>query len=203
MTQAFYNHITDLLTEVHAMEDHDARNRITILTPVIRLPGAIEAARSVQAARAATPDLDVRHVMAYWPGEPDWSRVKVAAWFSDLMRQQPPGWLFIVDDDNRMHPDLLATFLRERDAHPDAWAFVFGMHHPDVHRQLLPARLPPRPGLIDGGQMMIWRDYAVTLPWQAGPSGDGEYLAAIYEKAPHRWVAVEDVVTLHNNQEVV
>jgi hypothetical protein len=199
MTQAFYDQWPGLFQEAHMLAGDEASRRLTILTPTIRPDGAIEVARSIQAA-AVPPYWDIRHIIAYWSGPPDPSRVRVAAWFSDLLRQCAPGWIFVVDDDSRMHPAFLETLDRAAAAHPDAWAFLFGMEHKQVHNGILPARVPPRPGMVDGGQMVLWRDYAVREPWRAGATGDGDYLAALYTHAPDRWVAIPDIVCYHNHQ---
>lgn len=200
MSEAFYTQWPGLFEEAHRLADDAARDRVTVLTPTIRPDGALRAAESVQAARAQAPDLDVRHVIAYWPGEPNYSRERVAPWFTALMRQQPPGWLFVVDDDNVMHPAFLTTLQRSIAGHPDAWAFLFGMDYPQFPRGILKPSLPPRGGHVDGGQMALWRDYAVTVPWPLGGYGDGIYLATLYEQAPDRWVTIPDVVTYHNKQ---
>lgn len=172
---------------------------VTIITRIIRPQGALVAAESVQRARAAAPDIEVRHVLAYWSGPPD-PHARIADWLTQLIRDCPSGWVFGLDDDTVMHPQFLATLERATAARPDAWAFLFGMDYPQFRSGILRPMLPPRGGHVDGGQAAIWRDYAVLEPWPHGGYGDGLYLAALYARAPERWVCVEDVVTIYNAQ---
>lgn len=172
---------------------------VTIITRIIRPAGAIVAAKSVQAARELAPSVDVRHVLAYWSGPPD-PHTKIADWLTELIRDCPAGWIFGLDDDTIMHPQFLATLERAATDHPDAWAFLFGMDYPQFRNGVLRPQLPPRGGHVDGGQAAIWRDYAVQERWPHGGYGDGLYLAALYARAPERWVCIADAVTYHNYQ---
>lgn len=176
------------------------RTIITIITRIIRPEGAIEAARTVQAARTLCPEwLEVRHVLAYWNGPED-PHTKIADWLTELIRDAPDGWVFFIDDDNRMHPQFLAVLAGAIGDYPDAWAFLFGCAYPQFHGGVLWPNLPPRGGHVDGGQACLKRAYAVLEPWPHGGYGDGIYLANLYARAPERWVTVSDVVTSHNHQ---
>ena len=101
------------------------------------------AARSVQRARERAPGVYVRHVLAYWVGPED-PHTLIADWMTELIRDCPEGWIFGLDDDNIMHPDFLSTLAREVEAHPSAWAFLFGMDYPQFSRGILRPMLPPR-----------------------------------------------------------
>lgn len=173
--------------------------RVTVLTPIIRPRGALEAARSVQVAMQRAPAVWVEHRLCYWRGEPDASRYLLAQWLTELMHTASSSWLCWLDDDNRMHPDFLRVAAAVQACTPEAEAFVFGMAYPEMGG-VLRANLPPEPCRIDGGQTLIWRDYAIQEPWKSGPAGDGEYLAALYARNPTAWRAVPDVVTAHNHQ---
>jgi len=172
---------------------------ITIITRIIRPAGALEAARSVQIAREHAPDVQVRHVLAYWTGPED-PHTLIADWLTELIADSPSGWIFGLDDDNRMHPRFLSTLEQAVDNHPDAWAFLFGCLYPQFRNGVLLPQLPPRGGHVDGGQACLWRDYAVQEPWAHGGYGDGIYLGNLYTHAPERWVAIPDAVTSHNHQ---
>lgn len=173
---------------------------LTVITRIIRSGGALEAARSVQVARELCPDwLHVRHVLAYWDGAHD-PHTKIADWLTDLIADSPSGWVFGLDDDNRMHPQFLSVLSRSIEQHTDAWAFLFGCAYPQFHAGVLHPMLPPRGGHVDGGQACLWRDYAVLERWPHGGYGDGLYLGNLYKHAPERWACVPDVVTAHNHQ---
>lgn len=174
---------------------------VTIITPTIRPAGALRAAESVQQARALTPDLDVRHLIAYWPGAPDVARIGVGNWLTGLIAECAPGWLMFVDDDNLLHPQLLCRLVELVAEHPHVWAFLFGCAYPAFDRGVLTPQLPPHVGYIDGGQAVIRSDYATQSDWPNGNSGDGRYLAELHSLAPERWLCVPDVFTAHNAQE--
>jgi hypothetical protein len=173
---------------------------VTIITPTIRPAGALRAAESVQAAREHAPDLDVRHVIAYWPGEGDDARSRLGGWLTDLIACTP-GWLIFLDDDNLLHPRLLARLSDLTRDYPHVWAFLFGMEYPAFGGGVLSPQLPPHVGYIDGGQVVIRSDYANSVEWPNGNAGDGRYLAELYARAPERWLCVDEVLTAHNAQE--
>lgn len=172
---------------------------LTIITCTIRPAGAIEAARSIQAA--APHVFDLRHLIAYWPDAPDWTRQTVAPWLSGLIADVAHGWLMFVDDDNRLHPDLLARLGVLITEHPGARAFVFDCQYPEKHNGLLPASLRTiRPGMVDGGQVVLDVALAQSVPITAGDCYDGVWLQALYQICPDAFVCVSEPLTHHNHQ---
>lgn len=172
---------------------------LTILTPTIRLDGALEAVRSVQAAHAHP--WEIRHVLAYWPSAPVSDHTLLAPWLTSLIASIPGGWLFAVDDDNRMHPELPARLGWLVQEYPDARAFVFDQAYPQKADGVLRARPQHmHPGSVDGGQVALQATFAQSLPWPARECGDGEYLSALYRQASHAFVFVNEVLTYHNHQ---
>lgn len=178
---------------------------VTVITPSIRPAGALRTAESVQAARQLVPDLEVRHTIAYWPGVRDGDHLRVGAWRTRLIAESAPGWLVFLDDDNLMHPQLLARLVELVAEYPQVWAFLFGMAFPALttmyNRGIMPPQLPPRIGHIDGGQVALWRDYAVQTDWPASYVGDGLYLSNLYALASERWMCIHETLTAHNAQE--
>lgn len=179
---------------------------LTVITPIIRPDMAIEAARSVQVAQQRAADVvDLRHVMAYWPGPPDPSRVRVAAWLNRLRVQCSAldGWVMFIDDDTRMHPDLprrLVQLVAEHDRDEGALhTFVFDMLYPEMGG-VLRAALPPALGAIDGGQVVMRTYPSSGVPWEIGEYGDGKTLQRLYSLYPAGWVVVPEALTAHNHQ---
>jgi hypothetical protein len=173
---------------------------VTVITPSIRPDGAIRAAESVQQARQQAPDVEVRHLVAYWVGPRDPLHLRVGAWRTQLIAESAPGWLVFLDDDNLMHVQLLARLDQLTQEHPQIWAFVFACSYPEMNGGVLLPKLPPRAGYIDGGQAVLWRDYAVQTPWPPTYEGDGKYLANLYALAPDRWLVIDEVLVSHNAQ---
>lgn len=176
------------------------RHCLTILTPIIRPAGALEAARSVQ--QAHPHPLDIRHVLAYYPDAPDpLCGPARAAWASRLISDVRDGWLLWLDDDNRLHPDLPRRLADLIDTHPDAWAFAFDCRYPGIHSGLLPA-LPGmmRPGSVDGGQVVWWWWLAQEQPWPTGECADGHYTSTLYRQHRDAFVFVNEPLTYHNHQ---
>jgi hypothetical protein len=172
--------------------------RLTILTPVIRPAGALAAAQSVQAADASPWHLE--HRLCYWPGAPDRTWSQFGAWLTRIIATTATGWLLFVDDDNRLHPHLPARLWALTQARPSARAVVFASAYPELGG-VLPGTLPPTPGRIDGGQVALHTNLARMAAWPNSPTGDGEYLAALYALAPDAWLRVDDALTYHNHQE--
>jgi hypothetical protein len=202
MSQAFYDQWPALFAEAHALageRGHMVRQRLTIITPTIRPAGALEVARSIQVANPHP--LEIRHIIAYWPSAPDESRQEVAPWFTKIVREVKDGWLMIVDDDNRLHPDLPARLAQLLDvARDDAGAFVFDMAYPELGGRLRCGPECMTPGRVDGGQVVLWWALAEMEPWRSGSMGDGEYLAALYRSHAKNFVFVHEVLTYHNHQ---
>jgi len=173
---------------------------ITVITPTLRAERMGIVAASVRRAAEVVPQHTVCHVFAHWCAEPDHSRTHVAAWLTSLMRAVE-GWLVFCDDDNLLHPSVLAALSTTVATHPEATVIVFGQARPDMGGYL-PPTVPPTPGRIDGGQVALWQPHAITVPWRGGAMGDGEYLADLYAQTNGAgWVTVDAALTYHNAQE--
>lgn len=172
---------------------------MTVVTCVIRPAGAIEAARSVQAS--APHPFDLQHVLAYWPEEPDLSRVRVAPWLTQVIAGVGEGWVMFVDDDNRLHPQILGRLGELVAAHPHARAFIFGCQYPEMHNGYIPASPGVmRPGSVDGGQIAIEAELARSIPIEPHDCYDGAWLGALYRENKRAFVFVNEPLTYHNHQ---
>ena len=176
---------------------------ITIITPTLHPDMAQRTAHSVRvAAERAGPRVTVNHLLAHWTAPPDPNRVTVAPWLTALIANAPSGWLMFCDDDNLLHPDVLqrlAEFVR-LPWWVDIKAVVFDQQRPDAPGGILPAKLPPTPTQIDGGQVALYQPYAAQAEWYPGPAGDGLYLQALYTLKHTAWRCVNEPLTYHNAQ---
>lgn len=174
-------------------------HRLTIITCTIRPDGAIKAARSIQAANPHP--FDLRHVIAYWAGEPDHTRERVAPWLTDLVADVSDGWLLFIDDDNRLHPGLLARLSTLIEAHPDARAFVFDCLYPGMYEDRLragPTRM--RPCQVDGGQLVLHASIAKSVAIAPHGCYDGVYAQVLYQRHVDAFIFVNEALTYHNHQ---
>lgn len=174
-------------------------SRLIILTMALRPEGVRRLVASVAQAVPASP-WPIEHRIVWHHGAPDESRVTVAARISQALFELPlDSWVLAVDDDNLLHPELPARLAAQVALTPQVAAVAFGQARLD-YGGYLPPLLPPTPGRIDGGQVALQARYAALEAWHSGDLGDGQYLAALYAVAPHRWATIPDMLTYHNAQ---
>lgn len=166
-----------------------------IVTMALRPAGALRAAQSVAAAPSPWP---LRHLIVWHHGAPDPARGRVAARITGVFASLPPdAWVFFVDDDNLLHPGLPAALAPYADD-PAVGAVIVGM---DYHGTYFPAR-PERlvPCACDGGQVAVRAGLGATVGWRPGPTGDGEFLQALYAGHAARCVFLDRPLSYHNAQ---
>lgn len=173
---------------------------LTILTATIRPEGAIRAAESIQ--RATPHGWEIRHVIAYYPYEPEPINARRSAWATELLKEVHSGWVMWLDDDNLLHPDLPKRLAELVDAcSSDVGAFVFDCAYPEIAGGVLRARPQNmRPGSVDGGQVALWWWFASEYPWPVGDCADGEWLNTLYTAKPDAFIFVNETLTFHNAQ---
>jgi hypothetical protein len=110
----------------------------------------------------------------------------------------PNDWLFFVDDDNLLHPDLPIRL--SQIATPFTVCVLFGQTRAD-RGGYLPAAVPVA-GYIDGGQVAVRAGVAARVGWRPGHQGDGEFLEEVYRQHyhGHTFRFVDEPLTYHNAQ---
>lgn len=168
-----------------------------VITMALDRDGALRAAMSVHRAVRPWP---TSHRIVWHHGPRDPSRQVVTARLNAEFAATPPDvWLFFVDDDNLLHPELPAALVQTVAANPDAEAVIVGMQYgPASYFPALPERM--RPCSVDGGQLAIRASLAQTEPWPAGPMGDGLFIEALYRRVPERFAFVDRPLSFHNAQ---
>lgn len=117
---------------------------------------------------------------------------------NQMLDQVGDGWVYILDDDNILHPDLcgaLADALADRG---DARLIVCAQQHRSgfirrPHRQML------RQTHVDAGQVIIRRDAIGDLRIPLHYCGDGEWIEVLANKLPnHAIVYIPEPTTYYN-----
>lgn len=107
------------------------------------------------------------------------------------------GWIFILDDDTIIHPNLESVFLKAVADFPTAQVIVF--QQVDKAGQVrLRARPPVRVGAIDTGSAIVRRDFIgyIRLDWQI--AGDGRWYEQLYQKNPGAFVFIDQPASYYN-----
>ncbi len=108
-------------------------------------------------ARTTIPPRPIWCDAAYWgPGDGRTGAVGYPQrnWALDRIDD---GWVYFLDDDNLIHPDMERVWEESLQAHPDADWFVFRQVRRDG-TTYLPPHCPPRVGRIDVGQGIMKRE---------------------------------------------
>ncbi len=140
------------------------------------------------------PEIELKWVVAYDPGNADnWQKRALNAWLDS----NAVGWLWILDDDNAVHPNFLREFQWLTVNRPTARAFVFdqqiGM---GCIRKALPDNC--RENYIDAAQYVVERSLVGDTRFPLTYSGDGAFIEALYRKSPEAFYFSSLQVTYYN-----
>jgi hypothetical protein len=117
---------------------------------------------------------------------------------NQMLDQVADGWVYILDDDNILHPDLvpaLADYLADR---VDVQLIVCAQQHRNgfirrPHRQML------RQTHVDAGQVIIRREAIGLHRIPLHYCGDGEFIEALANRLPNRAIVyVPEPTTYYN-----
>lgn len=114
----------------------------------------------------------------YWEYGPDENSIGGFSLRNHVLDLIDSGWLYFLDDDNIIHPDLETTLLFSWKSYPSAQWFVFRQVRPDGSVYLHP-QCPPRTNSIDIGQCvmrkdLIGQDGEPVGPWRFPPRRDAD-----------------------------
>jgi predicted SAM-dependent methyltransferase len=173
---------------------------LTIITALSRpgyLPGIFE---SLNAAEGH--NLDIRHYIIHPHGatHPGNGRADMARNVEAALSSIRDGWVWILDDDNSVHPGFFRRLEEEIAAQPEARAFVFSQERADERRLLQAAPENVRIGSIDTAQFVLRRDLIGDLRWCELPVHDGIFIQELYEQCPEDFRFVDEVLCYFNRQ---
>lgn len=82
------------------------------------------------------------------------------------------GWLYFLDDDNLIHPELIPAWVEALQRYPAGRWFLFRQVRPDGRIYLRPS-CPPRVNFVDIGQAIIHRNVFGEARFEERHAGDG------------------------------
>lgn len=144
-------------------------------------------------AAAATDDV---HVIWHQRSDPDRTAVGGQRLKNEMLDEIDNGWVYVLDDDTIMHPDLLRTIFLYRKAD----AILVAQER--VDRVLHPAPANLQVGEVDIGQAVLRRDLIGLERIPEVYEGDGIFLRGLLAEAPGV-VFVDRVLSTHNALERV
>ena len=114
-----------------------------------------------------------------------------------LLDEISDGWVWILDDDTIVHPDLFSRSAAIVNHNRMTEAIVVSQRRSDGG-VLLAARGNVRSGSIDIGQAILHRDLIGDERIPLTYDGDGLFLETLLQPPLIRWYFVNDVLSLHN-----
>lgn len=178
---------------------------VHVLTPCIRLQWLGLVASSVAAAVGRAPQVEVT-----WHVTVDLERDHANGWrlrnqWLDGIRD---GWVFLLDDDTTMHPDLLKRAFEYDESRGDVDAIVVSQSRPDgwhsgaaiperMSGGLDQASIPSDACLFDTGNMIARRSFYGDYRFRLERAADGHLFEDLVRGAPG--VVYLDEVLSHYN----
>jgi predicted O-methyltransferase YrrM len=92
------------------------------------------------------------------------------------------GWVWVLDDDNLVHPNFAVSLRDMLLAHPEAKAFVFPQQQREGTRFAAPQLM--RECAVDQAQFVIRRDFIGAARYPLRYTGDGGFVAQLYAREP-------------------
>ena len=119
-----------------------------------------------------------------------------------LARRGLHFWYSIVDDDNLLHPQLLARIHAEMHTHPAARGFIVSQWVGGTDFSGLDVRtaMPSNVGVgrIDAAQFVLHSDLMGNRLYPTEHDGDGRLIAELYHSNPDAFVFIDEVLSYYN-----
>ncbi|GIW59045.1 MAG: hypothetical protein KatS3mg087_0111 [Patescibacteria group bacterium] len=129
-----------------------------------------------------------------------WDAVKESGCWGYNCRNQilnlfKSGWVYFLDDDNLIHPNMEEVFLRALEAYPECRWFVFRQIRSSGDIYLYETD-QPRLGTIDMGQCILDRELIGGLQFENKYAADGVF----YEQLAQRYkpIAISEAAVYYN-----
>jgi hypothetical protein len=168
--------------------------RIHILTAVTRPENLPRLAQSIAEACERCPDAEV---VWHWEHDRDGRHVGGQALKNLMLSRVDWGWVYILDDDTIVHPDLFRR-VQEAEYYVNGTVIIVNQLRADG-RTLQAAREHTIPGMVDIGQAVISAEILNGDRIPESYEGDGEFLMGLVSRLDASAVVyLDETLSYHN-----
>lgn len=106
------------------------------------------------------------------------------------------GWVYVLDDDNQIHPDFFDEIERAIAENPGKSVISF-------NQQIDPVSIRRgneyQVGKIDQAQYIIKREFIGDLRYEQSYQSDGVFIETLYQKDPGAFLYIDKVLSYYNH----
>jgi hypothetical protein len=115
------------------------------------------------------------------------------------LEQIKDGWVYFLDDDTTMHPDLLRTIAPILNGIPGC-CLVFNQDWPDGSSRCTVSPSNMHQGTVDTGQVVLAREAIGDLRWDADKyHSDGPFIESVFRAQPEAFIWINRTLAIYNN----
>lgn len=165
----------------------------------LHLLTAVTRPENLPAIEASLAGADAHGIEVVWHQQADPDRQSVGGQTikNAMLDAITDGWVYILDDDNLMHPAFWGALAHALANFPDAAMVVISQVHRNGWARLAhPGML--KPTLVDAGQVVVNRAALGDARIPAHYCGDGEWIAGLAAQLAGRIVYVTTPATYYN-----
>lgn len=112
-----------------------------------------------------------------------------------------PAWIYVLDDDNILHPNFLSEIVYLIHYYSKARGFLFdqqckGVDNSDLIRHASPSNI--HVGGIDQAQFCIHTDLIGTNRYEQDYNADGMFIEKLYWANPDKFIITNQVLSYYN-----
>ena len=125
------------------------------------------------------------------------------AFINDAIDKISDGWVYVLDDDNILHEDLLSTITESISDNPDKRAFIFNQKVDGKDFTKLDIRLAKPENMkvqhIDMAQFILRRDLIGEMRLKFGDyKADGYFIEELYNSSPGDFYFIDKILCYYN-----
>lgn len=167
--------------------------KLHVLTAISRPENIPELAMELATAALEVPEFDV---VWHWRFDLERQNVGGQALKNEMLDEIDDGWVWVLDDDTSVHPELFPKFAEAIEEFPNAQALIVGQSRSDG--TYLPGTIwSVSVGLIDIGQALLRRDLIGKKRIPLLYDGDGYFLVDVLTDQ-HEVLWLDRELSYHN-----